>query len=151
MRHQQRATMTLSISDVDDDLQRSALVVFHGVGSNHPLDPYLKPGFKHVFIAVVSGGYWIVLDGYRGVPHAQVLAPSEYDLGKFYAAQPDMTVLAYPRRITPEARWPLAVANCVGMVKSLLGVSAPLAFTPWQLYMRLRDNGAMRYQGEPSD
>ena len=85
------------------------------------------------------------------VPHAQVLAPSEYDLGKFYAAQPDMTVLAYPRRITPEARWPLAVANCVGMVKSLLGVSAPLAFTPWQLYMRLRDNGAMRYQGEPSD
>lgn len=142
--------MTLSVTDYDPtpDFERNALVVFHGVGSNHPLDPYLRPGFKHVFIAVVSGPYWVVLDGYRGVPHAQVVAPAEYDLGEFYAAQPDMTVLSYPRRITPQSRWPLAVANCVGMVKNLLGVSAPLAFTPWQLYMRLRTNGAARYQGD---
>tara|TARA_Y100000401_G_scaffold67473_1_gene54016 strand:- start:635 stop:1096 length:462 start_codon:yes stop_codon:yes gene_type:complete len=134
---------TEATAKVDADLQRDAIVVFHGVGGRHPLDPYLRAGFKHVFIAVVSGSHWIILDGYRGVPHAQVIASSDFDLGKFYASQPGMTAVRYPRRVTPEAKWPLALSNCVGMVKTLLGVNAPLAFTPWQLYMRLRANGAV--------
>jgi hypothetical protein len=129
-------------SAADRDLQLNAIVCFHGKGSNHPLDPYLREGFKHVFMAFPSGDYWLLFDGYKGVPHAQAIAHIGFDLGEFYAGQSGMTVLAYPRRIRPETKWPLALSNCVGAVKTLLGVSAPLAFTPWQLYKYLSNNGA---------
>jgi hypothetical protein len=114
--------------------RHKALVVFTGVGS-HCLDRILKPGFKHCFCAVTDErGYWIVVNGRAGLPAVDVVAMADFDLKSFYE-QEGLTVVQAPTGEAP--RWPLTLTNCVGMVKSVLGINAFGVVTPWQLYRRL--------------
>lgn len=110
-----------------------ALAVFHNHGAGL-FQPVLKPGFRHVFVAIASGDYWITIDGKNGVPVAEVVAPSDYDLAAFYEDE-GYTVVAVEQRTQPP-RGPLAAANCVGMVKAALAVRS-WALTPYQLYKHL--------------
>lgn len=109
------------------------LVVFHDHGA-HWLDPLLKPGFRHCFAVVQAGDYMISVDGLAGLPALDVVAASTYDLVGFYRDE-GFTVVEVDEGIP--IRVPCISSNCVGMVKAVLGIRAPFALTPYQLYRRL--------------
>ncbi len=111
-----------------------ALAVFHDHG-NHILDPLLKTGFRHCFAAIASDEVWIRIDGQVGCPVFEVVAPADYDLASFYRAE-GYTVIETEQRSTP-TRWPLTLTNCVGLVKTVLCINAPLVVTPWRLYRHM--------------
>ena len=118
------------------------LVCFHNHGA-HFLDPLLKEGFRHCFVAVLSGDYWVRIDGMGGVPEIEVVAGADYDLAAFYRRQGYAVVETEQRVRQPIA--PFVAANCVGVVKAVLGLRAPFALTPYRLYIRLlEDNDAAR-------
>lgn len=113
-----------------------ALVVFHDQGT-HWAAPLLKPGFRHVFAAVEVGDYWIMFDPREGRPVIEVVAPAGYDLAAFYRKQCFRTRDVRLPPTTEPLRWPYLWANCVGAVKAVIGLRAPLVVTPYQLYRRL--------------
>ncbi len=108
-----------------------AVAVFHDHGDNR----FLKPGYRHCFVAVQSGNAWIRIDTLAGRLVIEVVAPAAYDLAKFYRAE-GYTVVETEQRSLSWA-WPLALATCVGLVKAVLGLNAPLVVTPYQLYRRI--------------
>ena len=109
-------------------------MVFHDHGS-HVFSRWLRKGFRHVFVAVRVGKYWIRVDGMAGVPAVAVVAPAEYDLATFYRAEGYTVVSCRRGSETPWLGW--VFANCVGQAKMVLGLRAPLAWTPWALHRRL--------------
>ena len=113
-----------------------ALVVFHDYGHS-PFRKWLHWGFRHVFVAVLSEGYWIVLDGRAGVPVLHVAAGSGDDLAGHYRRKHGFTVLGVkaPKR---QPRSPLMLGTCVGAVKRVLGVRMPWILTPYQLFRHLK-------------
>ena len=109
------------------------LVVFHDHGC-HILDPLLEKGFRHCFAAVQTGDYWVTIDGKAGIPSVDVVCAKSYDLKSFYDSHGfTVTEVGEGQPLT----LPLVLSNCVGMVKSVLGIRAPFAVTPYQLYRRL--------------
>lgn len=94
----------------------------------------LKEGFRHCFCVVAHGEYQIVVDGLNGLPEIKVVAGTGFDLKPFYVKE-GFTVVEVPRG--KPSRWPLTNTNCVGLVKAVLGIRAPLALTPYQLYKEL--------------
>ena len=112
-----------------------ALAVFHDHGS-HISARFLKSGFRHVFVVVESGNYWIMIDGRAGVPVIEAVAAGGFDLARFYRDQ-GFTVIETEQRITvPQS--PFAIANCVGLSKAVLSVRS-CAITPWRLYKYLKN------------
>ena len=113
-----------------------ALAIFHDHGYG-PFRRWLRPGFRHVFVAVLRDGYWVTLDGRAGVPALQVVAGEGADLAGFYRRAHGFTVVALtaPRR---PPRTPLMLGTCVGAAKRVLGIRAPWVLTPYQLYRHLK-------------
>ena len=111
-----------------------ALAVFHDYGDGF-LQRFLKPGFRHVFVAVQCGDYWIKFDGQTGAPTVEVVAGRDYDLATFYRGEGFVVLETYQRPTS--WRYPLAAATCVGMVKAILNVRST-AVTPWRLHQYLR-------------
>ena len=112
-----------------------AIVVFHDHGAP-PFERFLKRGFRHCFLALRSGGYWIVFDSRGGRPHIEVVAAAAYDLAGFYRRHGFTVAVAKQR--PGRSKWPLMAATCVGAVKGLLGFGAPWLITPYQLYNHLK-------------
>ncbi len=110
-----------------------AIVCFHDDGSGF-LSRFLKSGFRHCFVAIRNGNYWIVIDG-QCLPLAEVLAPGDFDLAAFYRDKGFTVVETEQRASVP--RGPFVVASCVGLVKIVLGVRLT-AITPYGLYRDLR-------------
>ncbi len=94
----------------------------------------MKRGFRHVFIVIESGDYWIRQDGFDGMPTTEVTAPAGYDLAAFY--REDFTVLEITVERIP-VRGLFMQATCVGQIKAYLALNAPFVFTPWQLYRHI--------------
>lgn len=92
----------------------------------------LKPGFRHVFCAVDDGRYWVTFDARDGRTAVEVVQASDYDLAGFYRRQDGFTVAETVRG--GPLQTPLVVANCVGLVKAVCSIRAPLAATPYALY-----------------
>ena len=118
-----------------------ALVVFKDE-TGHPLNFLLKKGFKHCFICVKSGAYWIEVDIIRNVPHIKVMTGSDYDMQDFYMNQ-GFIVVKTRQRVSRPSRLnifygSLMVANCVGLVKTILAVNT-LSWTPYSLYKELTE------------
>jgi len=114
-----------------------ALVVFHGHGGAW-WGRWCRAGFKHCFIAVCDGAYWITLDGTLGRARLRVMAASDFDLATFYRDQ-GFTVVAATARDGPPF-WPLILATCVGAIKRILVIRRPWIFTPYQLFEYLRSD-----------
>ena len=117
-----------------------ALVVFSETDA-HIFAKYLRPGFKHCFVVVKSEGYFIRLDYMAGKPALDVVCGSDYDLAGFYRRE-GLYVVETSRRVR-SSFWPLATANCVGLVKTVLGLRAPFVITPYQLYRKLTRGGLL--------
>ena len=111
-----------------------ALVVFHDKGIGF-LSRFLKPGFRHCFVAIRNGNYWIMVDGLNGVPSIEVVAPADFDLAT-YCRDKGFTVVETKQRGTVP-RSPFSVANCVGLVKAVLCIRS-MVITPYGLYKHLR-------------
>lgn len=119
-----------------------ALVVFHRHGAG-TFARLVTGGFRHCFVALDDGRYWIVFDGKAGVPEMRVIAGSDYDLAGFYRGQ-GFAVVETETGIRPP-RQPLMLGTCVGAAKRLLGLRAPHVLTPHQLFRYL----ATRLKGFP--
>ncbi|MFC7334730.1 hypothetical protein [Rhodocista pekingensis] len=96
----------------------------------------LRPGFRHVFVALCDGAHWVTLDPLS--PRTEVAVqpvPAAFDLAGWFRDH-GLTVLeatpAVPARPAPPAPF-----TCVEAVKRVLGLHAPWVLTPWQLYRRL--------------
>lgn len=112
-----------------------ALVIFCDGGEPaHPLAFLLKAGFRHCCVALLSGDYWLLLDGERGVPVFRVLAAGDFDLAGHYR-DCGLAVVEIEQASRP-LRAPLVLANCVGFVKAVLCIRS-LAVTPFGLYRHL--------------
>ncbi len=111
-----------------------ALIVFHGEGTRW-WARLLKPGFRHCFAAVESGGLWILFDPRRGLVELRALTSADFDLAAFYRDK-GYTVAEHTQGTRP-SRAPLMPATCVGATKRLLAIRAPLALTPWRLWRRV--------------
>lgn len=117
-----------------------ALVVFHG-DPTHWLARFLKPGFHHVFVCVLverdGQGWWVSIDPALGLPTINVECGPDGDLRGFYE---DLNCTVIETERLPGQRlprWSWALANCVGVVKFVIGIRAPFCITPYQLYKRL--------------
>lgn len=119
-----------------------AIVAFMNTdGKGHPLGWMLKDNFKHCMIALLSENGWIEIDYRMGIPLVRNVAPPDFDLNKHYEDA------GYVTKQTKQAKnikftfnlfyGNISVANCVGLVKALLGVKFFFCFTPYQLYKRL--------------
>jgi hypothetical protein len=117
-----------------------ALVVFHS-NSDHWLASLLKPGFAHCLVCILverdGQGYWLSIDPAKGVPLINVECGPDGDLRGYYEAL-GCTVIETETCESHPPRWSWALANCVGVLKYVLGVRAPLVITPYQLFKRLK-------------
>ena len=100
----------------------------------HVLDFLLHPDFRHCFVALATDEAWIRLDAVAGQVVCEIVAPADYDLPTYYRAQ---GIKVIETEQGPGVVGPFVPANCVGLVRAVLGIRAPLAFTPYRLYRRL--------------
>jgi hypothetical protein len=98
---------------------------------------WLKPGFRHVFVALPVAGGWITVDPLSTRLEVEYHPlPADTDLAAWFRMR-GHHVLETPVRPPLPAQWPLAPLTCVSVAKRVLGISAPLIVTPWQLYRHL--------------
>ena len=116
-----------------------AIVVFHD-NDEHPLSWMLKKGFKHCFVCVNTGRYWVRVNLTSPIPEIKVEADFDYNLVDFYREM-GYTVIYTRQRLT-RMKWynpffgTLMVANCVGLVKTILSINT-LSWTPYSLFKEL--------------
>lgn len=108
-----------------------AVVVFTNEGV-HWLAPALRPGFRHCAVAVQSGDHWVGIDPRMGTPAITVYAGADFGIAAHFRGLGFAVVETEVN--DAESRWPFALANCVGVVKAVLGIEAPSIWTPWQLF-----------------
>ena len=121
-----------------------AVVAFWDGSMEHPLSRLLKPGFRHCFCALHTADCWILVDGREGVPCFEAICGPDYDIAGFWRRE-GLTVVETERRLKP-IRTPFVLANCVGLVKSVLCIRSA-AITPWQLYRFLTKEAAHETTG----
>lgn len=120
-----------------------ALLVFSG-RTGVPWLRWLRPGFRHCFVALDDGAAWLTVDPllHRLEVRASGL-PSAFDLAREYRKL-DLAVLEIVPAAVPLRRAPLGLFTCVETAKRLLGIRAPWVLTPWQLYRFLRRRSGSR-------
>lgn len=96
----------------------------------------LKPGFRHVFCILADGDYWIAVDSRLAQPAVEVVGGTTYDIAAHYRREPGFTVVEWNGAQQPW-RSPMAMANCTGLVKAMLGIRAWWAQSPYQLWKYL--------------
>lgn len=122
-----------------------ALVMFREQ-DGHPLGRLLKKGFKHCLICTFDGHYWTETDVVQNKVTIRVMAAKGWttkDMKNFYINLGYNVVLTSQRVFRPSLLNPfygtLMVANCVGIVKSVLGINN-FSWTPYSLYKELTKN-----------
>ncbi len=118
-------------------MANKAVVVFHGDGAGFWPAFLGRDGFRHCFVVVPSGDYWVLLDGRAGSPRLDVIGSTKDSAAAYYRRE-GFTIVEVSTRQRPPLWWPWMFHNCVGATKAVLGVRAPWVWTPWQLYRHLR-------------
>jgi len=113
-----------------------ALVAFSGRTDLRWLR-WLRPGFRHCFVALNDGRHWVTLDPLSTRIEGTVQPVSaDFDLAGWYRAQGLMVVET--RAAAPAGPAPLAIWTCVEAAKRTIGLRDRRVLTPWQLYKRLK-------------
>lgn len=118
------------------DSRRAVVTFKDAVGRPHWLAPLLKKGFRHCGVAVEAGDYWVFVDPNPDCIRFRVPALKDFDIAGYFRDQGFSTVEYISSGV--EVRVPLAVSNCVGVVKTVLGIRRFFIITPYQLYKYLR-------------
>ena len=100
---------------------------------SHPISFLLKKGFRHVFVCIDDGQYWVLIERLFSQTEINVIERSEYDIAAFYRNE-GFTVVE--TEYGSEKSFPFEASNCVGLTKTIAGVRS-FSVTPWQLYKRL--------------
>jgi hypothetical protein len=129
--------------EVAQPLYPRALVVFSGRTGVSWLR-WLRPGFRHCFVALDDGIEWLTVDPllHRLEVRASGLA-SDFDLAREYRRMGLIVLEVAPAAVVMRAA-PLGLFTCVETAKRLLGIRAWHVMTPWQLYRFLRQLVAAR-------
>lgn len=117
---------------VAEPLYARALVIFSGRTGVRWLR-WLKPGYRHCFVAVDDGIEWLTVDPllHRLEIRASGL-PSSFDLASEYRRL-DLDVIEVAPPAVPLRCAPFGLFTCVETAKRLLGIRARWVLTPWQL------------------
>lgn len=98
---------------------------------------WLRPGFRHVFVALPEADGWIIIDPLSTrMEVTRHPAWEEATLAGWFRTHA-VTPLAAGRHHPTQAGSLIAPFTCVAVAKRLLGLRAPLVLTPWQLYRHL--------------
>lgn len=125
-----------------------ALVVFGGRTDVKWLR-WLRPGYRHCFVALDDGAAWLTVDPllHRLEVRASGL-PSDFDLASEYRRM-DLAVLEMVPNPVPLRRAPLGLFTCVETAKRLLGIRAPWVITPWRLYRYIARRNELYAPADP--
>nr|WP_246423569.1 hypothetical protein [Roseospira goensis] len=127
-------------ADADDPPPAAALVVFTD-GREIWWLRALRPGFRHVMVAVARPGHWVVVNPLAHRTTVDVVpGAAGADLAAWFRAQGHTVVETVARR-PPRRPAPWAPMTCVEQVKRLLGLSARRICTPYGLYRALTAGG----------
>lgn len=115
----------------------NVLVVFVGHTECRHLR-WLKQGFRHCFVALRSGGRWIICDSLKDRLECMLVdLPSDFDLPQFYQ-QRGHTVLVGQSSLQMATGSTLPEPlTCVTVAKRIIGIRSFWTFTPWQLFCLL--------------
>lgn len=101
---------------------------------------WLKPGFRHCFVALNSGGQWIVCDSLKNKMEIEIFDfPDEFNLARFYLDQ-GYTVLSglrIEKKMSKNIK--MEITTCVTIVKRLIGLECYWILTPWRLFCFLKN------------
>lgn len=121
---------------------RRAIVIFAD-RADSPLLRWLKPGFRHCFIAIEIGTCWVIIDPLKGRIAVDLL-PQDVGLdpASVYAGLGHRVLRCKAQEAEPSPKMPLlSPLTCVNVVKRLLGVRAFWVQTPFQLFAHLERVG----------
>jgi hypothetical protein len=100
---------------------------------------FLKPGFRHCFVALQNRDRWIICDSLKNyIELFSIDTPSSFNLGKFYCKSGHRVIQGFlddtlkSDIVIPE------IFTCVAVAKRIIGVRSSWTVTPWQLYRLLR-------------
>jgi len=107
----------------------------------------LKPGFRHVLVAVHrpgrgSGGHWVLVNPLAHRTQLDVLADRPAAALAAWLRAQGHTVVETVTRVPPRREAPWAPLTCVEVVKRVLGLQARWVLTPWALYRHLTGTGS---------
>ncbi|MGE5515328.1 MAG: hypothetical protein ACM31D_05850 [Bacteroidota bacterium] len=111
---------------------------------------WLRPGFRHCFVALAFEGGWVVIDpmSHRtGVAHFPL--PQEFDLAGWYR-QCGLVVVPVQNISLDKGVAPFLPYSCVECVKRILGIRARSVVTPWQLFQHLNKSRTFPLTSERS-
>ena len=98
---------------------------------------WLRPGFRHCFALINDGEHWMALEPLSSCLEVAVLPPPpDFNLPDWLRGQGHHVVEATLHRKLFSLP-PLAIFNCVEVVKRLLGVRTWRIITPHDLYRHL--------------
>lgn len=98
---------------------------------------WLRPGFRHVFVALPAPGGWITIDPLSTVLEVEYHPlPPDTDLAAWFRTRGHRVLESRLHPPLP-TQWPFTPLTCVSVAKRILGIRAPLVLTPWQLYRHL--------------
>jgi hypothetical protein len=98
---------------------------------------WLRPGFRHCFVVLNDGEHWLALEPLHSCLEVTVLpSPPDFNLPVWLRGQGHHVVeAALQRDMTCMA--PIALLNCVEVVKRFLGLRRLFILTPYQLFHHL--------------
>ena len=105
-----------------------------GADNSHPLAWLLNKRHRHVWciIADTEHNTWVSYDWAQGLPELRTQAALDFDIKAHYEAH-GYDVVAIPQGERAAVQGPIVLNNCVGHVKSVLGIRG-FSMVPHQLY-----------------
>lgn len=105
-----------------------------GADNSHPLAWLLHKRHRHVWciIADTEHNTWVSYDWAQGLPELITQAALDFDIKAHYEAH-GYDVITIPESERSAVQGPIVLNNCVGHVKSVLGIRS-FSLVPHQLY-----------------
>jgi len=98
----------------------------------------LKPGFRHCFAVLETGGQWVIYNPLSN--HTDITVIEGVCVFELMQVYRNMGYRIVPAKLPQDRKKsaPWGLYTCVEAVKRILGIHAPLVITPWNLFIFLK-------------